>query len=318
MSFPQRLTQAGTHQKLIRQILTWLVLLDILFMIFYAILAFRITENRLVAENTSLIRQTRHSVDDLYQRVQAISSQILQDPLATAYLYERNSYALAKDSLTDLLVGYAKSHPLLLRYIGLYNGYLGTYETSIGTLPASQMGLPVGNSAFSLRPREIRIDSTALEALKNEFTRLSVFYARVEDNPQRTNQGLVVMNIDADKFSALLTDYRPEAHVYLTDAHGIVLASNEPAAFITDLSFGHPFSGIFQNESGTRHLSDSGLIRSGHLWRRQLTCYQHSPVSGLFTVVVLDAGLIWLEYGKAVLPVQIGRASCRERVLRLV
>jgi len=106
---------------------------------------------------------------------QAISSQLLQDPLATAYLYERTSQALATANVTDLLVDYEKSHQQLMRYIGLYNGYLGTYETSLGTLPASQMGLPVGNSPFSLRPREIRIEGTALEALQNEFSRLIVF-----------------------------------------------------------------------------------------------------------------------------------------------
>lgn len=299
----QRLTQANTHQRLIQLIIRWLILTYLLFVLIYSLVAFRGTENRLLAENTSLSSQTRHAVDDLYQRVQAISSQILQDPLATAYLYERNSYALAQANLNQLLVNYQKSHPRLMRYIGLYNGYLGTYETSLGTLPASQMGLPVGNSPFSLRPREIRIEGTALEALKNEFSRLIVFYARVEDNPQRTNHGLVIIHVDERIFTDLLVDYQDRTKIYLTDANGIVFASSEPDAFITDLSFGHPFSGIFQNESGTRQLSDHGVLRTGRLWQRQLTYYQRSQTSGLFTVLVLDAGLIWMEYLKTIAPV---------------
>ncbi len=299
----QRLTQANTHQKLVRLMIFWLVLCYLFFLLIYSILAFRVTENRLLTENSSLASQTRHAVDDLYQRVQAISNQILQDPLATAYLYERTSYSLAQANLNELLVDYQKSHPLLMRYIGLYNGYLGTYETSLGPLPASQMGLPVGNSPFSLRPREIRIEGSALEALKNEFSRLIVFYARVEDNPQRTNHGLVIIHVDETKFSTLLTDFQPRARVYLTDANGIVFASSEPDAFITDLSFGYPFSGIFQNESGTRQLSDQGILRTGNLWQRQLTYFLRSQTSGLFTVVVLDSGLIWLEYLKTIAPV---------------
>ncbi len=252
----QRLTQANTHQKLVRLMIFWLLICYFFFLLIYSLLAFRVTENRLLTENSSLASQTRHSVDDIYQRVQAIGNQILQDPLATAYLYERTSYPLAQANLNELLVDYQKSHPLLMRYIGLYNGYLGTYETSLGPLPASQMGLPVGNSPFSLRPREIRVEGSALDALKNEFTRLIVFYARVENNPQRTNHGLVIIHVDEEKFVSLLADFQPRARIYLTDANGIVFASSEPDAFITDLSFGYPFSGIFQNESGTRQLSD--------------------------------------------------------------
>ncbi|MDD2459429.1 MAG: hypothetical protein PHQ83_13080, partial [Eubacteriales bacterium] len=299
----QRLTQANTHQKLVRLIIFWLAMAYLLFVLIYSMVAFRVTENRLLTENSSLSSQTRHAVDNVYKRVQAISSQIMQDPLATAYLYERTSYALAQANLNELLVNYQKSHTLLMRYIGLYNGYLGTYETSLGTLPASQMGLPVGNSPFSLRPREIRIEGSALEALKNEFSRLIVFYARVEDNPQRTNHGLVIIHVDEEKFTSLLADYQPRARIYLTDANGLVFASSEPDAFITDLSFGQPFSGIFQNESGTRQLSDQGTLRSGSLWQRQLTYYLRSQSSGLFTIVVLDAGLIWLEYLKTIAPV---------------
>ena len=299
----QRLTQANTHQKLVRLMIFWLLICYFFFLLIYSLLAFRVTENRLLTENSSLASQTRHSVDDIYQRVQAISNQILQDPLATAYLYERTSYPLAQANLNELLVDYQKSHPLLMRYIGLYNGYLGTYETSLGPLPASQMGLPVGNSPFSLRPREIRVEGSALEALKNEFSRLIVFYARVEDNPQRTNHGLVIIHVDEEKFVSLLADFQPRARVYLTDANGIVFASSEPDAFITDLSFGYPFSGIFQNESGTRQLSDQGILRTGNLWQRQLTYFLRSQTSGLFTVVVLDSGLIWLEYLKTIAPV---------------
>jgi len=303
MQIFQRLTHANTHQKLVRLILIWLILLSASCLILYSVVTFRNTENRLLTENKSLTSQTQHAVDDVYKRVQAISSQLLQDPLATAYLYERTSQALATANVTDLLVDYEKSHQQLMRYIGLYNGYLGTYETSLGTLPASQMGLPVGNSPFSLRPREIRIEGTALEALQNEFSRLIVFYARVEDNPQRINHGLVIIHVDEEKFVSLLQDYPPGALIYLTDANGIVFASNEPQAFITDLSFGQSFSGIFQNESGTRQLSDEGIIRTGRLWQRQLTYYQRSPVSGLFTILVLDAGLIWMAYLKTILPV---------------
>ncbi|NCC76665.1 MAG: hypothetical protein EOM08_09555, partial [Clostridia bacterium] len=303
MRVVQRLTQANTHQKLVRLIIFWLVVTYLLFVLIYSFVAFRATENRLLTENSSLAGQTQHAVDDLYKRVQAISSQIMQDPLATAYLYERTSYALARANLNELLVNYQKSHALLMRYIGLYNGYLGTYETSLGTLPASQMGLPVGNSPFSLRPREIRIEGTALEALKNEFSRLIVFYARVEDNPQRTNHGLVIIHVDEEKFASLLADFQPRVRIYLTDANGIVFASSEPDAFITDLSFGQAFSGIFQNESGTRQLSDQGVLRSGSLWQRQLTYFLRSQTSGLFTVVVLDAGQIWLEYLKTITPV---------------
>ena len=299
----QRLTQANTHQKLVRLMIFWLLICYFFFLLIYSLLAFRVTENRLLTENSSLASQTRHSVDDIYQRVQAISNQILQDPLATAYLYERTSYPLAQANLNELLVDYQKSHPLLMRYIGLYNGYLGTYETSLGPLPASQMGLPVGNSPFSLRPREIRVEGSALDALKNEFTRLIVFYARVENNPQRTNHGLVIIHVDEEKFVSLLADFQPRARIYLTDANGIVFASSEPDAFITDLSFGYPFSGIFQNESGTRQLSDQGILRTGNLWQRQLTYFLRSQTSGLFTVVVLDSGLIWLEYLKTIAPV---------------
>ena len=299
----QRLTQANTHQKLVRLMIFWLLICYFFYLLIYSLLAFRVTENRLLTENSSLASQTRHSVDDIYQRVQAISNQILQDPLATAYLYERTSYPLAQANLNELLVDYQKSHPLLMRYIGLYNGYLGTYETSLGPLPASQMGLPVGNSPFSLRPREIRVEGSALDALKNEFTRLIVFYARVENNPQRTNHGLVIIHVDEEKFVSLLADFQPRARIYLTDANGIVFASSEPDAFITDLSFGYPFSGIFQNESGTRQLSDQGILRTGNLWQRQLTYFLRSQTSGLFTVVVLDSGLIWLEYLKTIAPV---------------
>ena len=301
----QRLTQANTHQKLVRLIIFWLVMTYLLFVLIYSMVAFRVTESRLLTENTSLVRQTRQSVDDLYQRIQAISSQLLQDPLATSYLYERTSQSLNLSSVNKLLVDYQKSHSLLVRYLGLYNGYLGTYETSLGTLPASQMGLPVGNSPFSLRPREIRVEGTALEALRNEFSRLIVFYARVEDNPQRTNHGLVILHVDEARFTALLKDYQPKARIYLTDANGIVFASSEPNAFITDLSYGQSFSGIFQNESGTRQLSDQGTLRSGNLWQRQLTYFLRSQTSGLFTIVVLDAGLIWLEYLKTIAPVML-------------
>ncbi|MCD8499541.1 MAG: AraC family transcriptional regulator [Clostridiales bacterium] len=299
----QRLTQANTHQKLVRLMIFWLLICYFFFLLIYSLLAFRVTENRLLTENSSLASQTRHSVDDIYQRVQAISNQILQDPLATAYLYERTSYPLAQANLNELLVDYQKSHPLLMRYIGLYNGYLGTYETSLGPCQPARWGCQSAIALFSLRPREIRVEGSALDALKNEFTRLIVFYARVENNPQRTNHGLVIIHVDEEKFVSLLADFQPRARIYLTDANGIVFASSEPDAFITDLSFGYPFSGIFQNESGTRQLSDQGILRTGNLWQRQLTYFLRSQTSGLFTVVVLDSGLIWLEYLKTIAPV---------------
>ncbi len=262
--------------------------------------------------------QTEHTIDSIYAQIQGISTQIIQDSTATTYLYERNSYFYGQPTLETLLSNYVKSHNQLIRYIGLYNGYLGTYETSIGTLPAGQMGLPVGNSQFSLRPREIKLEGSALETLNNEFARLVVFYARVDDNPQRTNHGLVVIHLDESVFLELLQNYRPGIKIYLTDANGIVYASNQTEAFITDLSYMAKFSGIFQNTSGTRMLADEGIIRDGVLQNRQLTCYKRSASSGLYEVLVIEAGTIWKKYLTIILPLLLIQAALTGLVYEII
>lgn len=280
----------------------WFILLYLVFAVLIAFLLFNNVENSMIDENKRLMSQTERSIDSINSQIQAISTQIMQDSTATTYLYERNSYFYDQPDLEILLNEYVKSHSQLIRYIGLYNGYLGTYETSIGTLPAGQMGMPVGNSQFSLRPREIKLEGSAVETLNNEFARLVVFYARVDDNPQRTNHGLVVIHLDESIFLDLLQNYQPGIKIYLTDSNGIVYASNQPDAFITDLSFVSKFSGIFQNTSGTRMLADEGVIKEGTLQNRELTYYKRSPSSGLYEVSVIEPGLIWKKFLLTLIP----------------
>lgn len=293
MKLLRSINRPENYRDLIQKTIAISLSAFMMFSVLLAIWLFYQTENEILAEQKRMSGQTVHAVDDINKQIQSVSTQIMQDPQATSYLYERLSYNYPQSEVETLLQNYTKSHSQLIRYIGLYNGYLGTYETSIGTLPAGQMGMPVGNSQFSLRPREIKLEGSALEILNSEYARLVVFYARVDDNPQRTNHGLVIVHLDEQVFINLFAEYRPSTDIYLTDINGIVFASNQPEAFITDLSMGRSFSGIFQNTSGTRQLSDEGVFQEGALWNRQLTYFRRAPETGLYEIIVVKAGTIW-------------------------
>ncbi|MDD2533267.1 MAG: AraC family transcriptional regulator [Eubacteriales bacterium] len=297
------LKQAKTYRKLILRIVFWFLIIELGFFSLTAIMLFREAENMLIDENQRLMSQTRLSVDNISNQIQTIGLQIMQDPQATLFLYERNAYFEYPQTLQNILANYVKSHSQLIRYIGLYNGYLGTYETSIGELPAGQMGMPVGNSQFSLRPREIKLDGSALDVLNNEFARLVVFYARVDDNPQRTNHGLVVIHLDEQIFLDILEPYRSGIDIYLADSNGIVFASNQPDAFITDLSYTQNFADLFRNSSGTQTLADQGEVRIGNIFDRQLICYQRSASSGLYEIIVVPTSIIWKSYLNIIVPI---------------
>jgi AraC-like DNA-binding protein len=118
----------------------------------------------------------------------------------------------------------------------------------------------------------------------------------VDDNPQRTNHGLVVTHLDEAVFTRLLTAYRPGVNVYLTDGSGIVYASSDPGAFITDLSYLSQFDAVFQSASGTRLPTESGTFASGLPWDRDLMTFRRSTTSGLFVVTVIETGIIWAAF----------------------
>lgn len=302
MNIFKELTQVNTHQRLIRQTVAWLLMAFFAFSVLIAIFLYFDIENSLIEENKRLAGQTESRINAINDQIQEVSIQIIQDRTISAYLNERDTYFYGQSVLESQLINYVNSHRQLIRYIGAYNGYLGTYETSIGTLPAGQMGMPVGNSQFSIRPREIKLDDSALAALNEEFARLVVFYARVDDNPQRTNYGLVVIHLDEAIFVDLLKDYQAGIKIYLTDSNGIVYASNQPDAFITDLSYASEFSIIFQNSSGTRDLADEGTIRKGSFLDRKLTYYKRSADSGFYEVMVIDGSIIWLRFASVYIP----------------
>ena len=301
MKLFQPIGPIATYRKLMRRLGFWILSLYLLMILLAGIFQFRATEQALLTENQSLAAQTEQSVDMIYTQMRAISNQILQDPAAISYLYERSNYFYGQPAVQSLLADYVKTNSQIVRYIGLYNGYLGTYETSQGTWPAGQMGLPVGNSPFSLRPREIKLEGSALEALNQEFARLVVFYTRVDDNPQRTNHGLVVTHLDESVFTRLLTAYRDGVAVYLTDGSGIVFASSDPSAFITDLSYLDQFDPVFQSAGGTRLPAESGTFTSGSPWNRDLTTFRRSTASGLFVITVIQTRVIWAAFFRSFL-----------------
>jgi len=158
------------------------------------------------------------------------------------------------------------------------------------------MGLPVSTSQFSLRPREIKLEGSAIDALNDEFARLVVYYARIDNNPQRTNHGLVVVHINEAVYLKLLDHYPDGVKIFLTDASGIVYASNQPDAFITDLSFAGEFTRIFKPAGSTDTTADQGAYRSGRFLGRNLIVYRQSSVSGLIEVLVIDYPTIWREF----------------------
>ena len=291
-----------SHSSLIRRITLILVVVYVVFCLIGAILMIFIVENRLTDKHMRLMAQTEASIDGIHTTVQLISNQLMQDPRAIAYLYERNQADYDAVAISALLADYVKKNGTLIRYIGLYNGYLGTYETSVGTLPAGQMGLPVSTSQFSLRPREIKLEGTAIDELKNEFARLVVYYARIDNNPQRTNHGLVVTHINVATYLKLFENYPTDTKIYLTDANGIVYASNQPDAFITDLSFAGEFTPIFKPAGGAGTASGQGAIRSGSLLDRKLILYRQSKISGLNEVLVISFPMILNEFMISYLP----------------
>ncbi len=258
-------------------------------------------ERSMISENKRLVSQTERQIDLINTQIQEISTQIIQDRVISTYQNERENYLDVQPLVQASLLNYVNSHRQLIRYIGAYNGYLGTYESSIGTLKAGQMGMPVGNSQFSLRPREIKLDQSAAANLNSEFARLVVFYARVDNNPQRTNYGLVVIHLDETIFVDMLQDYPHSAKIYLTDTDGIVYASNQPDAFITDLSYGS-YPEIFQNPSGSDNTANEGILRSDNLLNRQITYYKRSTDSGLYEVVVIDSATVWWQFWTEFLP----------------
>jgi len=291
-----------SHRRLIQRITLTLVIIYFVFCLAGAFLMLIRAENRLADQHMRLLAQTEGSIDNIHTSVQQLSNQLMQDSRAIAYLYERDQADYDAGAISALLTDYVKKNGTLIRYIGLYNGYLGTYETSLGTLPAGQMGLPVSTSQFSLRPREIKLEGAAIDELKNEFARLVVYYARIDNNPQRTNHGLVVTHINESAYLKLFENYPPDAKIYLTDASGIVYASNQPDAFITDLSFADEFTRIFKPAGGTGTTAGQGVYRSGRILDHQLVLYRQSTISGLIEVLVIGYPLILGEFLSSYLP----------------
>ena len=262
MELPPVVGSVPTHYSLIRRITLVLAAVFAFFCLSSAVLILYIVERRLIDDNRRLMVQTENSIDGIHTTVKMLSNQLMQDPQAIAYLYERNQASYDAVAIHALLADYVKKSGMPIRYIGLYNGYLGTYETSIGTMPAGQMGLPVSTSQFSLRPREIRLEGPAVDELENEFARLVVYYARIDNNPQRTNHGLVVTHLNVSTYLSLFENYPQDTRIYLTDASGIVFASNQPDAFITDLSFASEFSPIFKSAVSSGTTASYGVMRN--------------------------------------------------------
>ena len=193
------------------------------------------------------LNQSQYQTDRVYSRIERLSSRIIRHQDIATWLYSRVDTTESRTNIIRLLSNYAAASEDLIGSIGIFNSYLEIYITSSGTMPVSSLGNPVGIDQFSMRPREISVPTQASGQYESEsFKRILTFYTRVDENPQRTNQGMLVVNIDEDIWSGPNQKHIESSEYYLLNKTGIVLSSSNPERYITDLSYDSDFTEFFQ------------------------------------------------------------------------
>lgn len=257
----------------------------------------------------SIMRQSldhsQYQTDQIYARIEQLSRRIIRHQDIAAWLYSREDTSESRTNLIRLLSSYAAASEDLVGSIGIFNSYFEQYLTSSGSQPVSSLGNPVGIDQFSMRPREIVVPAQSSGQYQSEsFKRILTFYTRVDENPQRTNQGMLIVNIDEDIWDGPNQQHIDFSEYYLLNNEGIVLSSSDQDRYITDLSFDSDFADFFQaftmSKLDNSKFENSQILKIGN--RSYLLVWTASEDTELVSLLTLPVSRIVVQALASALP----------------
>ncbi|MDN5315536.1 MAG: two-component system, response regulator YesN [Clostridiales bacterium] len=250
------------------------------------------------------LKQAQMQTDIIYSRINNLGLSILRQQDIASWLYTKEIDASNETSIIRVLETYNAANDDLASSIGVYNSYLEKYLTSRGIMPLTTAGSPVGNEQFSIRPRELSSEYYAQTPSIYNSIRFLSFYTRIDTNPQRTNQGFTVINIEDDIWQSSVNNQVANSQYYLINSEGIVLSSSDDQRYITDLSYDQDFSPLFEaitkeRLSGIKQPESLSVEISGH---RNLLVWLLSENTGMISIATLPLNIIIQESAIAAIP----------------